>query len=92
MTRPTDPRGASRRKPTAFGENIGMDVANNAPPRPPAQPGAYYPPATIQQINAVMRQVRATGRCAVCGQPKGDDGFGATCKQSACISKWILGR
>jgi hypothetical protein len=30
MTRPTDPRGASRRKPTTFGEETGLDVANDA--------------------------------------------------------------
>lgn len=31
MTRPTDPRGANRRAPTAFGDEIGLDVPNDAP-------------------------------------------------------------
>ena len=34
MTRPTDPRGASRRAPSTFGAETGLDVANDAPARP----------------------------------------------------------
>jgi hypothetical protein len=30
-SRPADPRGASRRKPSTFGEETGLDVANDAP-------------------------------------------------------------
>lgn len=31
MTRPTDTRGASRRKPSEFGAETGLDIANDAP-------------------------------------------------------------
>jgi len=85
-TRPTDPRGASRRGPTAFGEETGYDIANDAQPKP----RTFHPPSGIRQINAAIRTAQASGKCAVCGQPV--SGGGATCKQPACISKWVLGR
>ena len=31
-TRPPDPRGADRRSPSEFGEQIGYDIPNDAPP------------------------------------------------------------
>jgi len=34
MTRPTDPRGASRRGASPFGDETGYDVANTAPAKP----------------------------------------------------------
>ena len=86
MTRPADPRGASRRGATEFGDDIGYDVAGVAP----AGPRRYHPPTTIQQLNAVMRMVSETGRCAICGQPA--HGGGATCKTPECIGAWVFGR
>ena len=91
----TDPRGAERRSPTAFGENIGYDVANNAPPRPPRpprtpeQPDVFYPPADIYGITRYMRQRSATGLCVVCGKPA--PMAGATCKTPGCVRAWVFG-
>jgi hypothetical protein len=31
MSRPSDPRKSARRKPSTFGEETGLDIANNAP-------------------------------------------------------------
>ena len=38
MTRPADPRGASRRKPSTFGAETGYDNAAPTKPRTPYQP------------------------------------------------------
>ena len=86
-TRPTDRRGASRRKPTSFGENIGLDV----------DPGAAFPVATIRftpphdihGITRLVRQRSVTGLCVVCGKPA--PMAGATCKAPGCVQAWVFG-
>lgn len=85
-TRPTDPRGASRRGSTDAGD-LGYTVANGATP---ARGKRWPTPSDIRGINAAMRQRERTGRCVVCGKPAGDMA-GATCKATNCIRCWVLG-
>jgi hypothetical protein len=87
MTRPTDPRGASRRGSTDASD-IGYTAANGAT----ASRGKRWPaPDNIRGINAAIRQRERTGLCVVCGQPAGDIG-GATCKEVVCIRAFVMGR
>ena len=88
MTRPTDPRGASRRGSTGFGENIGLDVDPDA--SFPVATIRFSPPADIHGITRYMRQREATGLCVVCRQPA--IGGGVTCKQPQCIRAWVFGK
>jgi hypothetical protein len=89
MTRPTDPRGASRRGGTDAGD-IGYTVANGAPSRPHRPQGLRYsPPQDIHGITRAMQQRAATGLCVVCHQPAPLSG--ATCKAPDCVRAWIFG-
>ena len=85
-SRPTDPRGASRRG------NDHSDLGYGAANGHTASHGKRWPaPSNIHQINNLIRQRERTGRCVVCGKPAGNMG-GATCKSVACIRAFVLGR
>jgi hypothetical protein len=87
MSRPSDPRKNERRKPSTFGEETGLDVANDA--RRPVADVRFSPPHDIHGITRYMRQRQATGLCVVCGQPAPMQG--ATCKSPGCVRAWVFG-
>lgn len=87
MTRPTDPRGASRRGGTDAGD-LGYTAANTAPTHGKRHT-RYSPPQDVQGIAKAMRQRAATGLCVVCHQPAPTPG--ATCKMPDCVRAWVFG-
>lgn len=86
-SRPTDPRGASRRGGTDAGD-LGYTVANGAP-APVKRHTRYSPPQDIHGITKAMQQRAATGLCVVCHQPAPIPG--ATCKAPDCVRAWVFG-
>jgi hypothetical protein len=85
MTRPTDPRGASRRGND--NADLGYTAATGA--AFPVATIRFTPPQDIHGITRYMRQRAATGLCVVCGQPAPI--AGATCKAPGCVRAWVFG-